>query len=271
MASLKKKIQIETSTILSSPSVLSLIKSSSSSARGTTRTSRRTTRLAARAAQQEAHAQQCLHRICSPVTAFKVLDPDPGAVDGGHVLGLRFEVMSRGQFLRPYYVMLNRPFPGSEALRVHRHTIPPAVPLSGLAARYLPAPARGEGEGGKRQDLDRFVRTVRREIVRYHNRLGSSADLRRSIIISQGEDETQLDEDDIVDVGIADIEAKQIKLSWADDRSGRLVMDDNGKVVKLMVFNADGGRDWDTTTKLSKDGGEHIEDIVNTLLAYSKG
>jgi hypothetical protein len=73
VASLKKKIQIETSTILSSSSVLDLVKSSST--RNTTRTSRRTTRLAARAAQQEAHAQQCLHRICSPVTAFKVLDP----------------------------------------------------------------------------------------------------------------------------------------------------------------------------------------------------
>lgn len=269
MASLKKRIQIETSTILSSSPVLNLIKFSS--ARGTTRTSRRTTRLAARAAQQEAHAQQCLHRICNPVTAFKVLDPDPSAVDGGHVLGLRFEIMSRGQFLRPYYVMLNRPYPGSEVLRVHRHTVPPAVPLSGLAARHLPAPTRGGGDKQKRQDLDRFVRTVRREIVRYHNRLGSSADLRRSIIISQAEDETQLADDDIVDVGIADIEAKQIKLSWADDRSGRLVMDDNGKVVKLMVFNADGGRDWDTTTKLSKDGGEHIEDIVKTLQMYAQG
>lgn len=266
---MKKRIQIETSTILSSAPVLNLIKSS---ARGTSRTTRHATHLAARAAQQEAHAQQCLHRICNPVTAFKVLDPDPGAVDGGHVLGLRFEVMSRGQFLRPYYVMLNRPFPGSEALRVHRHTVPPAVPLAGLAARHLPAPARGEGDNRKRQDLDRFVRTVRREIMRYHNRLGASADLRRSIIVNQDQDQDQLPaDDDIVDVGIADIEAKQIKLSWADDRSGRLVMDDNGKVVKLMVFNADGGRDWDTTTKLSTDEGDHIEDIVKTLQTYARG
>ena len=39
--------------------------------------------------------QQCLYRTVNPVTAFKVLDPDPNAVDDGHVLGLRFEVMSR--------------------------------------------------------------------------------------------------------------------------------------------------------------------------------
>lgn len=85
------------------------------------------------------------------------------------------------------------------------------------------------------------------------------------------DDEGARTEDDIVDVGIADIEAKQIKLSWADDRSGRLVMDDDGKVVKLMVFKPEGGRDWETTMSLSGSGGEHIEDVVKTLQAYGNG
>lgn len=222
--------------------------------------------------------QQCFHRICNPVTAFKVLDPDPGAVDGGHVLGLRFEVMSRGQFLRPYYVMLNRPYPGSGFLRVHRHTVPPAIPLAGLAARHLPALSASSSDGSddnmSKQDLDRFVRTLRREIQRYHNRLGSTADLRRNLVLHQGQGEdgeASQAEDDIVQVGIADIEAKQVKLSWADERSGRLVMDDDGKVVKLMVFGPEGGRDWDTTIKLSKEGGEHIEDVVQTFQTFAKG
>jgi central kinetochore subunit Mal2/MCM21 len=125
-----------------------------------------------------------------------------------------------------------------------------------------------------KQDLDRFVRTLRREIQRYHNRLGSTADLRRNLIMQQGGgggEESSQTEDDIVQVGIADIEAKQVKLSWADDRSGRLVMDDDGRVVKLMVFGPEGARDWDTTIKLTKDGGEHIEDVVKTFQAYARG
>ncbi|KAG6020100.1 hypothetical protein E4U41_002970, partial [Claviceps citrina] len=130
-ASLRKQLQIQCSTILSSASTSRLIQSTSSSTSSPSHASR----LSVRSKQQQAYMQQCVYRISAPVTSFKVRDPDPHAVDGGHVLGLRFEVMSRGQFLRPYYVMLNRPYPGSKKhLRVHRHTVPPAVPLAGLAA-----------------------------------------------------------------------------------------------------------------------------------------
>ncbi|KAG5914260.1 hypothetical protein E4U42_000583, partial [Claviceps africana] len=139
-ASLRKQLQIQCSTILSSASTSRLIQSASSSSAASTIDRRgqavsHAAKLTTRSTQQQAYMQQCIYRISSPVTSFKVRDPDPHAVDRGHVLGLRFEVMSRGQFLRPYYVMLNRPYPGSKHLRVHRHTVPPAVPLAGLAAR----------------------------------------------------------------------------------------------------------------------------------------
>lgn len=228
--------------------------------------------------------QQCIYRISAPVTSFKVRDPDPHAVDQGHVLGLRFEVMSRGQFLRPYYVMLNRPYPGSKYVRVHRHTVPPAVPLAGLAARYLPAPfSRGRGpqdDGAgaaaaveaaatttaSGQKLDRFVRTLRREIVRYHNRLGVSADLRRRLgLHGDGAAQNALP-NALVEVGIADIEAKQINLTWADERTGRLVMDDDGKVIKFVVFGVE-GRDWEASGDIfTKDDG--IEDVARKLEEY---
>lgn len=220
--------------------------------------------------------QQCFYRICAPVTAFKVLDPDPRAVDGGHVLGLRFEVMSRGQFLRPYYVMLVRPYAGSaqhrSCLRVHRHTLPSAVPLAGLAARHLAPPGKPEGRAHdqqqqqqppRKQHLDRFVRGLRREIVRYHNRMGVSADLRRGLGLHDKARADDVADDDIVEVGIADVEAKQIRLTWADERSGRLVMDDDGKVVKFVVMG-EHGRDWQTIASLQpKD--EHVEDFVKRL------
>ncbi|KAM0355776.1 hypothetical protein ACHAPU_000163 [Fusarium lateritium] len=264
-AALRKSLKIETSTIFAAPSTQTFLKPSKSFLSSRNTPSRE--RLLSESDKQKAFVQQCLYRTCSSVTSFKVHDPDPNAVDGGHVLGLRFEVMSKGQFLRPYYVMLNRPYFNSKHIRIHRHTLPPAIPLSGLAVRHLPAP-RPESDSPPQQNLDRFVRTLRREIVRYHNRLGVSADLRRSLGLHDRMDDTVLP-DDIVEVGIADIEAKQIRFSWADDRSGRVVMDNDGKVVKLMMFGRE-GRDWETTKELYGKY-ERIEDVARTLQEYVNG
>ncbi|KAF9776176.1 hypothetical protein IL306_005674 [Fusarium sp. DS 682] len=264
-AALRKSLKIETSTILAAPSTQAFLKPSksfTSSRNGPART-----KLLSEADKQNAYNQQCLYRIGSSVTAFKVQDPDPNAVDRGHVFGLRFEVMSKSRFLLPYYVMLNRPYFNSNYLRIHRHTLPPAIPIAGLATRYLPAP-RPESDKSPQQNIDRFVRTLRREIARYHNRLGVSADLRRSLGLHDKIDDTVMP-DDIVEVGIADIEAKQIRFSWADDRSGRVVMDNDGKVVKLMMFSRE-GRDWETTTELSGNY-ERVEDVVKILEAYVNG
>lgn len=264
---LRKTLQIQCSTILSSASITRAIRSSSSPAAA--RRSTPAAKLKTRSARQQAYMQQCIYRIAAPVTSFKVRDPDPNAVDGGHVLGLRFEIMSRGQFLRPYYVMLNRPFAASAHLRVHRHTVPPAVPLAGLAARFLPAPARGGGggedDGPAHQDLERFVRMLRREIVRYHNRLGVSADLRRRLGLQEAGARTP-SPTALVELGIADIEAKQINLTWADERTARLVMDDDGKVVGFVVFGPD-GRDWEASSAIFSPS-DSVEDVTRKLEAY---
>lgn len=292
---LRKSLKIECSTVLSSPSIRDAL-IASLNPQPTPKTAALRPRkprksvdrdeqvLLARSRQQEAYNQQCLYRIAASVTAFKVHDPDPNAVDGGHVLGLRFEIMTRGQFLQPYYVMLNRPYSThGKFLRVHRHTVPPAIPLAGLAARHLPAPKQQqqqqqteEDESAPKQDLERFVKALRREIMRYHNRLGVSADLRRSLgahsnkqMAMTAADESVLPSNAIVDVSIADTEAKQIRLTWADERNGRLVMDDDGKVVKFMVFGAE-GRDWETTRQL-KDSPGRVEDIAKMLEEYVAG
>ncbi len=39
-----------------------------------------------------------LYRMCVGVTTFRVHDPDPHAVDGGHVLGVRLEAFEAGSF-----------------------------------------------------------------------------------------------------------------------------------------------------------------------------
>lgn len=226
-------------------------------------------------------------------------DPDPQAVDAGRVLGLRIEVMAKARFVRPYFVMLNRPW-GAHArsfLRVHRHTVPACVPLSGLAARYLPPPltkrtaaeenagadadddGEGEGEGeedsrrrrtakGKqqhKQDLPRFARALRRELVRYHNRVAVIGDLRKAAgLEGKRRKSKEVMDPPIVDVSAADAEAKQIRIEWGDGKSGRLVMSDDGEILKMVVQKGTmgGGQGQDRETVRQFLGGAvRIEEI----------
>lgn len=254
-------------------------------------------------ARQAAHAQQCLYRTLAGVTAFRARDPDPAAVDSGRVLGVRIEVVSRGRFLRPYYVLLNRPYGEANDngvrgrfLRVHRHTVPPCVQLAALAARYLPPPSAAGGG----QDLPRFVRELRRALVRYHNRVGVIKDLRRAAGLGGGGsthsgDDKRLPEKEghqaqsdtargIVDIRAADAEAKQVTLEWSDGRTGRLVVRDDGQLVAWAIFGGRGSgsgselvRDRETTRRLLGLGNERgggaeatgdarrLEDVVRRL------
>ncbi|KAK4117497.1 hypothetical protein N656DRAFT_773647 [Canariomyces notabilis] len=272
------------------------------------------TRLARAAAQQQAHNQQCLYRVCAGVTTFRARDPDPHAVDGGAILGIRIEVLSRGRFLRPYYVLLNRPYSSGAAadgsgngvgengnarrqgkgktwLRVHRHTLPACIPVAGLAARYLPAPPKtgddvdgGRDEGRakiqEKQDLARFARAVRREVIRYHNRLGVVGDLRRAAGLDKKADgETAAPEEEaaapeeegpgrLLDITASDAEAKHITIEWADGRIGRLVMGDDGEIVKLVVVGRN-GRDREAERELL-GGAVRVDELARRLAASAR-
>ncbi|RYP48535.1 hypothetical protein DL768_005614 [Monosporascus sp. mg162] len=285
--SLKRDLQIHATTLLASKPIqdlLSLQRDDDDPALAAQPGSDKD-KLARLAADQRAHGQQCLYRACASVTTFRVRDPDPCAVDGGRVLGVRFEVMSRARFARPYYVMLNRPYPDSPRhLRVHRHTVPACVPLSGLAARHLPPPGprspdadadRGEETARERQDLPRFVRALRRELVRYHNRVAVVGDLRKAVGLEGGRRRRESAEAEtdrsaaiaVVDVSAADAEAKQIRIEWTDGRSGRLVMNDDGGVVRMVVQGAD-GRDRETARQFL-GGAVRIEEISRHLESAS--
>lgn len=253
---LKFLLRIQTSTILAAPSTRALLTT------GTAATRQKNETLLARADAQLAHKQQSLYRACASLTTFRARDPDPNAVDDGAILGLRIEVVSRAKFLRPYYVLLNRPYGSrSRHLRVHRHTVPPCIPLAGLAARYLaPPPASGDEEGGK-QNLAKFARALRRELVYYHHRLGVVADLRKAAGLGKkatGDGEEGGGEDEegsngrLVDISAADAEAKQISIQWADGRTGRLVMGDDGEIVKVVAVG-DHGRDREAVRQLFGD------------------
>lgn len=181
--------------------------------------------------------------------------------------------MSKSRFLRPYYVMLNRPYPGSRRLRVHRHTVPPCIPLSGLAYRHLPPPPKVENDAGSNalepaeQDLVRFARELRREIVRYHNRAGAIGAISQAAAAAVVSDADDDDDDDMVDVRAADPQAKQIELGWADGRTGRIILDDDGKIEKMVVYRFD-VRDHETKRQMLGDS-LHVDDVVRLMSVRS--
>jgi central kinetochore subunit Mal2/MCM21 len=144
--------------------------------------------------------------------------------------------------------------------------------------------SKSGGEGGesgereKQQDLARFARALRREVVRYHHRLGVVADLRRAAGITgrkgaEGEDGDDEGEEEsrrpnrLVEITPADAEAKQLTLEWADGRTGRLVIGDDGQIVKLVVLGENGhGRDREAGSDLL-GGAVRVEEVVRRLAA----
>jgi hypothetical protein len=83
------------------------------------------------------HEQQSLYRLGAGATLFEARDPDPNAVDGGRVLGIRFDVCVEGPFtsslqFSPVLPVLFASFSSRWALTLH-----PAVSLP-LSAFSIP-------------------------------------------------------------------------------------------------------------------------------------
>ncbi|KAA8570238.1 hypothetical protein EYC84_002551 [Monilinia fructicola] len=215
---------------------------------------------------QTAHNLENLYRACASITSFQVHDPDPNAVDNGYVLGLRIDVGNAGKFVRPYYIMLNKPYSGSTALRIHRHTVPPCIPLASLAAKYLPAPRLAGGiVKEKRQDLTTFVRKLRREVTGYHLRIASIKHLRKTFSLDEKLSRKGKEKErEIADISAADAEAKQVRMEWVDGRIGRCVVGMNGEVVKCVIIGED-GRDRDTERRVL-GGDKRMEGIADRLM-----
>lgn len=154
--------------------------------------------------------------------------------------------------MRPYYVMLNKPFAGSEGnlLRVHRHTVPPCIPLAVLAENYLPTGKGATGistnggkkaPGAKTQDIRKFVRALRREVVGYHNRISVIKGLRREFRLDEKENRKGKGREKVIsDISAADAEARQVRIEWVDGRIGRFTVDEGGSVVKAVVMGEQG-------------------------------
>ncbi|KAF2010725.1 hypothetical protein BU24DRAFT_426935 [Aaosphaeria arxii CBS 175.79] len=221
-----------------------------------------------------------IYRTCAGVTAYKVRDPDPNAVDNGNILGVRIEVFLEGKFVDKYHVLFNRPNPRHKSmLRVHHHTIPPCIPLQALAAKWMPQSQR-DSSSRTGQDLVRFGRKLRKELTLWHIRkaavdklrvaagLPSSTEQTKSSATEQStygkvlnaftsDDETDPedhddDDDDVVsnersrvvnitDIG-ADLAAQEIFITWSNNQIGAVVLNKDGQVKEGAFRSSDGVR-----------------------------
>lgn len=169
-----------------------------------------------------------LHRTLAGITAFRVQDPDPNAVDEGRVLGVRIDVFSPDEraFQTPYYVLLNRPDGEGRELRVHKHTIPAFVPLQTLVRRYLPLREEDASEKqGSEQDLSKFVRALRKELVAHHKRLDAFQKLKREMGKRHGVEE----------VTMLDVSGKEVEIVFVSKIVARLRIATSGKIEKVAV------------------------------------
>jgi central kinetochore subunit Mal2/MCM21 len=165
-------------------------------------------------------------------------------------------------------VFLNKPYKGEgkELFRVHRHTVPPAIPLAALAAKYLPTPAKTvDVMKAKKQNLMRFTRLLRREVSNYHNRVAAISGLRKATGLSEKVDNKGKGREQVFkNISPADAEAKQISIEWVDGRIGRIVMDSRGEIQKCLVTGED-GRDRQAERRIL-DHSTRIEDLVGKLV-----
>ncbi|KAH7381639.1 Cenp-O kinetochore centromere component-domain-containing protein [Pyrenochaeta sp. MPI-SDFR-AT-0127] len=224
--------------------------------------------------QQSKRNTENIYRACAGVTAYKVKDPDPHAENNGNILGVSVDVSVGSKFVETYHVLLKIiERSGERVLKIHKHTIPPCVPLQQLANRWLPVSGKeAEGATDPEQDLIRFGRTLRKELVSWHMRVKAVEDLKKEAgITSSRRDEQERssedtmkvlnafvsDDEDSSDVEDADGEAgaarildietdaavRQLTITWSDIRTAIMTITKDGRVEKAICRTKDGGRD----------------------------
>ncbi|KAF1838511.1 hypothetical protein BDW02DRAFT_564871 [Decorospora gaudefroyi] len=214
-----------------------------------------------------------IYRACAGVTAYKVRDPDPHAPNNGNILGISIDVSLGGRFVETYHVLLSVGAKGEKkVLRVHKHTIPPCIPLLQLANKWLPVSGKDK-EMNSEQDLVRFGRLLRKELVGWHMRVnaveglreeagltkarGKSEDVGSALIgkvlnafVSDDDASSDVEEDEEEEHGtsrIRDIEAdagaRQITITWSDKQTAVMSISKDGRVEKAVCRARDGSRD----------------------------
>ncbi|MCJ1285393.1 hypothetical protein MMC26_004733 [Xylographa opegraphella] len=225
-----------TAALLSSPSSQTLL----ARAKAQPSPSPQASVLEKRTKEQRRQNVQNSYRMCAGATMFEGRDPDPNAVVEGRIVGVRIEVFNRRTrtFRPPYYLLLNRPHSGSPFLRLHRHTIPPCIPLQRLVAKYLPSLAPDNGESSGLQNIARLVRDLRQELISYH--------LRQEAVMALGEPKAPgadaEQHNGVKEVKAVDAENRDIRIEWEDGTVGRIAVDNSGNLEKVVVMNHQSSR-----------------------------
>lgn len=273
--SLEHRRSILSSTLLSSQNTLERIRRDNAKSNSTT--SPASTALTV-AEKQQKHNLENLHRTCAGVTAFRVKDPDPYAVDNGKILGVCIEVSVKGKFAAPYYLLLNRAFPENGDLRIHKHTIPPCIPLQALVARYLPqrspSSENGSMQQSRPQDLHRLVRTLRQELVSHQLRLDAVVKLRRDAGLPGDFGASSIrrrrGKAGIADIKAIDVAAREIEIRWVDASTARILLSKKGVVEKVVARSSDGSTRMKAIERAVKNGDGRVEGVLERLVRSSE-
>ncbi|KAH6877771.1 Cenp-O kinetochore centromere component-domain-containing protein [Alternaria rosae] len=213
-----------------------------------------------------------VYRACAGVTAYKVKDPDPHALNDGNILGVSIDVALRGRFVETYHVLLSvKQKHERRIMKIHKHTIPPCIPLQHLSDKWLPASGKDE-ENDPEQDLVRFGRLLRKELVSWHLRVNAVEELRKDAGLAQSKEDSENDsfastgkilnafvsddeassdiEQGDADFGsarILDIEVdaaiRQVTVVWSDRRTAVMTITKDGRVERAVCRTRDGVRD----------------------------
>jgi central kinetochore subunit Mal2/MCM21 len=235
-----------------------------------------------------------IYRACAGVTAYKVKDPDPHALNDGNILGVSIDVALGGRFVETYHVLLGvQQKDDKKILRIHKHSIPPCMPLQQLSDKWLPTSGKDE-ENDPEQDLVRFGRLLRKELVSWHLRVNAVEELRReaglaksrqdsepggstatgqtlNAFVSDDEASSDVEEADgeTGSVRILDIEAdaavRQITVVWSNKRTAVMSITKDGRVERAVCRTRDGARD----VVLSKRAIGPISGLVRRLRAQT--
>jgi len=245
--------------------------------------------------QQSKRNLENIYRACAGVTAYKVKDPDPNAINNGNILGVSIDVTIGGKFVETYHVLLNwRERIGNRLLKIHKHTIPPCIPLQHLANKWLPTSWK-DSEIDPEQDLVRFGKLLRKELVSWHMRVKAVEDLKLeagvsrlksrdeddgegantgqilNAFVSDDEASSDLEEDGVEDgpVRILNIEndaaVRELTIIWTDRRVIVMTVTKDGRIEKASCRARDGSRDMSMSTKAIGPIGGLIRRLKQTM------
>jgi central kinetochore subunit Mal2/MCM21 len=149
-----------------------------------------------------------------------------------------------------------------------------------MEEKWLPVVEEEEEMSNKstertRQDLQRLVREVRAELVSWHARSDAIEYVRKALGSKEqgdgeGEEEDSeslfVNESRIKSVAATSLEARYVRIQWADGAVGRLKLSNEGLVERAVVLGEEGREK--RLENMLVEGPARVEDLVQRLAFY---